>query len=166
VQRQDEEEGTLLTRYTDDDRTWSSGDKEKAMPSIGQQNLETVMIDFFGALRRGDFDAAATLLDPSVTWQGLREEWTCHGREEVIDTFRWGLDERRDVDALEFIQSSDRVVMGARGPSITEVGAEPLEGQIFNVFTLRDGRIVRIDDYRRRTEALSAAGIAADAGWR
>jgi hypothetical protein len=27
------------------------------MPSIGQENLETVMIDFFGALRRGDFEA-------------------------------------------------------------------------------------------------------------
>src|SRR6266487_6480662 len=60
------------------------------MPSIGQENLETVMIDFFGALRRGDFEAAAGLLDPDVSWQGLREEWVCHGREEVIDTFRWG----------------------------------------------------------------------------
>jgi putative transposase len=59
------------------------------MPSIGQENLETVMIDFFGALRRGDFEAAAGLLDPDVSWQGLREEWVCHGREEVIDTFRW-----------------------------------------------------------------------------
>jgi ketosteroid isomerase-like protein len=136
------------------------------MPSIGQENLETVMIDFFGALRRGDFDAAAGLLDPDITWQGLREDWVCHGREEVIDTFRWGLAERREVDALEFTRSDEQVVMGARGPSITEVGDEPLEGQIFNVFTLRDGRIVRIDDYRRRTEALSAAGIAADAGWR
>jgi hypothetical protein len=28
------------------------------MTSIGQENLETVMIDFFGVLRRGDFDAA------------------------------------------------------------------------------------------------------------
>jgi hypothetical protein len=35
--------------------------------------------------------------------------------------------------------------MGARGPSITEVAGEPLGGQIFNVFTLRDARIVRID---------------------
>jgi hypothetical protein len=33
------------------------------MPSIGQENLETVMIDFFGALRSGDFDAATSLLD-------------------------------------------------------------------------------------------------------
>jgi ketosteroid isomerase-like protein len=136
------------------------------MASIGQENLETVMIDFFGAVRRGDFDAAAALLDPDVAWQGLREEWVCHGREEVIETFRQGLEERRDIDGLEFTRGGDQVVLGARGPSITEVAGEPLEGQIFNVFTLRDGRIVRIDDYRRRGEALAAAGVPEDAGWR
>ena len=48
---------------------------------------------------------------------------------------------------------------------MTEVAGEPLEGQIYNVFTLRAGRITRIDDYRRRSEALAAAGIANDAGW-
>src|SRR6266536_3457502 len=105
------------------------------MPSIGQENLETVMIDFFGALRRGDFESAAGLLDPDVSWQGLREEWVCHGRE---------------LDALEFTRGGEQVVLGARGPSIGPA-EEPL-GQIFNVFTLRDGRIVRIDDYRCRRE--------------
>src|SRR5438128_878682 len=82
------------------------------MPSIGQENLETVMIDFFGALRRGDFEAAAGLLDPDVSWQGLREEWVCHGREEVIDTFRWGLEQRREIDALEFSRGGEQVVLG------------------------------------------------------
>jgi ketosteroid isomerase-like protein len=133
---------------------------------MGQENLETVMIDFFGALRRGNFEAAAGLLDPDVSWQGLRDEWVCHGREEVIDTFRWGLEQRREIDALEFTRADERVVLGARGPSISAVEDEPLEGQIFNVFTLRDGRIVRIDDYRGRREALAAAGIAEDADWR
>jgi len=136
------------------------------MPSIGQENLETVMIDFFGALRGGDFDAAASLLDPDVAWQGLRDEWVCHGREEVLETFRMGLEQRREIDALEFTRGGEQVVLGARGPSITEVGGEPLGGQIFNVFTLRDGRIVRIDDFRSRTEALAAAGVEGDAGWR
>jgi len=136
------------------------------MPSIGQANLETVMIDFFGALRRGDFDAAAALLDPEVSWQGLREEWVCHGRDDVIKTFRWGLERRREVDALEFTRAGDQVVLGARGASISEVEGEPLEGQIFNVFTLRDGRITRIVDYHQRSEALAAAGITDDAGWR
>ena len=37
------------------------------MPSIGQENLERVMIDFLGALRRGDFEAAAGLLDSDVS---------------------------------------------------------------------------------------------------
>ena len=134
------------------------------MPSIGQQNLETVMIDFFGALRRGDFEAAAELLDPDVSWQGLREEWVCHGRDEVLDTFRWGLERRREIDALEFIRAGEQVVLGARGPNIGPA-EEPLS-QIFNVFTLRDGRILRIEDYRRRREALAAAGVAEDADWR
>jgi ketosteroid isomerase-like protein len=70
------------------------------------------------------------------------------------------------VDALEFTRSGDQVVLGARGPSITEAGDEPLEGQIFNVFTLRDGRILRIVDYRYRGEALAAAGLTEDTGWR
>ena len=70
------------------------------MPSIDQENLETVMIDFFGALRRGDFEAAAGLLDPDVSWRGLREEWVCHGREEVVDTFRWGLVRRRSASVV------------------------------------------------------------------
>jgi hypothetical protein len=82
------------------------------MPSIGQANLETVMIDFLGALRRGDFDAAAGLLDPDVSWQGLREEWVCHGREEVIDTFRWGLARRREIDALEFTRGGEPGCVG------------------------------------------------------
>ncbi len=136
------------------------------MASIGQENLETVMIDFFGALRGGDFDAAAGLLDPEIAWRGLREEWVCHGRKEVLETFRSGLEQRREVDALEFTRGGDQVVLGARGPSMTEVGGEALGGQIFNVFTLRDGRIVRIDDYRGRSEALAAAGVAENVGWR
>jgi ketosteroid isomerase-like protein len=135
------------------------------MPSIGQENLETVMIDFFGALRRADFEAAAELLDPDVIWRGLREEWVCHGREEVVDTFRWGLEQRREIDALEFTRGGEQIVLGARGASISAVEDEPLEGQIFNVFTLRDGRIVRIDDYRGRREALTAAGVAEGVDW-
>jgi ketosteroid isomerase-like protein len=135
------------------------------MASTSQENLETVMIDFFGALRRGDVAGASTFLDQDVTWQGLRADWVCHGPEQVLEWFRWGLEHRRDVEALEFTCSGDRVVLGARGPSITAVEDEPLEGQIFNVFSLRDRRIVRIDDYRKRGEAFAAAGIDHRRDW-
>jgi hypothetical protein len=64
---------------------------------------------------RCHFEAAAELLDPDVSWQGLREEWVCHGRDEVLDTFRWGLERRREIDALEFTRAGEQVVLGARG---------------------------------------------------
>jgi hypothetical protein len=96
----------------------------------------------------------------------LRDAWVCHGREQVVETFRWGLEQRREIDTLEFTRGGEQVVLGARGASIDAVEDEPLEGQIFNVFTLRDGRVVRIDDYRGHREALMAAGVAEDADWR
>jgi hypothetical protein len=74
------------------------------------------------------------------------------------------LEQCRGIDALEFTRGGEQVVLGARGPNIGP--EEELLGQIFNVFTLRDGRIVRIDDYRGRNEALDAAGVAGDVGWR
>src|SRR5213593_4203407 len=82
------------------------------MVASGQENLETVLIDFLGALRRADQEAMRAVLDPDVTWQGLREGWVCHGPDEVIDTLQQGLEQRRDVSALEFIRAGDRVVMG------------------------------------------------------
>ena len=136
------------------------------MASTGQRNFEMVIFDFFGALRSGHYELAAEMLEPDVRWQGLHDDWVCLGRDEVLETFRLGIEERRDVDALEFVRAGDQVVFGARGPSITEVGGEPLEGQIFNVYTLRDGRIAEIHDYRLRSEALAAAGAAEGADWR
>jgi hypothetical protein len=42
------------------------------MPSIGQENLETVMIDFFGALRRGHFEACGGPARLTITGAGRR----------------------------------------------------------------------------------------------
>jgi len=92
-----------------------------------QENLEIVLLDYLGAIRKGDQEALRAVLDPDVTWQGLHEEWACHGPDEVIETLQEGLRMRRDVAALEFVRAGDRVVMGVRGPAIDEVGGEPLE---------------------------------------
>jgi ketosteroid isomerase-like protein len=136
------------------------------MAADGQANLETVIFDYLGALREADQEAVRAVLDPNVIWQGLHEDWVCHGPDEVIETLQEGLRLRRDVAALEFVRAGERVVMGVRGSSLDEVGGEPLGGQIFNVFTLKDGRIVRIEDYRLRTEALQAAHADDDSRWR
>lgn len=136
------------------------------MVTEGQRNLETVIFDYLGALREGNQEAVRAVLDPNVTWQGLHEDWVCHGPDEVIETLQEGLRLRRNVAALEFVRAGSRLVMGVRGPSLDEVGGEPLDGQIFNVFTLSNGKIVRIEDYRLRAEALKAAQADEDSRWR
>ncbi len=98
------------------------------MVANGHENLETVLLDYLSAIRAGDPDAIRAVLDPEVIWQGLHDEWVCHGPDEVIKTLQEGLRLRRDVAALEFIPGGNRVVMGVRGPAIDEVGGEPLGG--------------------------------------
>ena len=79
------------------------------MISEGQRNLETVIFDYLGALREGDEEAARAVLDPKVTWQGLHEDWVCHGPDEVLETLQAGLRLRRDVAALEFVRAGGRI---------------------------------------------------------
>jgi hypothetical protein len=84
---------------------------------------------------------------------------------EVIETLQEGLRLRRDVSALEFVRAGTRLVMGVPGPSLDEVGGSRLA--VRSSMSLRwDGRIVRIEDYRLRAEALKAAEADEDSGWR
>jgi hypothetical protein len=89
---------------------------------------------------------------PDVFWQGIREDLVCENRSE----------------AMEVIATEEQVVLGVRSSQLREVGGVPLRGQIFQVFTLRqgDGRIVRVDEYERRGEALAAAGAEGRGEWR
>jgi hypothetical protein len=64
---------------------------------------------------------------------------------------------------------TSRQTTASKGPVAERVEHRPAEeplDQIFNVFTLRDTRIVRIEDFRGRREALTASGVADDADWR
>jgi hypothetical protein len=56
-----------------------------------------------------------------LVWQGLNEEWVCHGRQEVVDTFTGQRDEAREVDALELIGAERHAVLRARGAGVLEM---------------------------------------------
>lgn len=42
----------------------------------------------------------------------------------------------------------------------------PVGGQIFQVFTMRDGGVVRVDEYEGRGEALANVGAEGRGDWR
>ena len=141
-------------------------------------NAIEAVVGWMDAMRRGDLDAAAEWFHPEVTWTGVPAGAVCRNRDEVLDMLRDSLRPARrsavlrarrglrGAEAVELIApSAGTVVLGAKVPGLTEVGGEDLEGQLFNVFRVREGRIVAVADYALRDDALQAAGATPPA-WR
>ena len=104
----------------------------------------------------GDMQAIAAQLHSDVVHQGVSDELVCRGREEVLESIRRSGGGDAGIDHLELVDAGDRVIVGLAGPRFREVPW--LRGQLFIVFTVRDGLIVRMDDRRTRAEAFTAAG--------
>jgi ketosteroid isomerase-like protein len=130
-----------------------------------EDNIKIILADWLDALRRHDLDALELRMAPDVFWQGIREDFICKDREEAMERLREQQREEHGVEALELVATEEKVMLGVRGTQLREVGGVPLGGQIFQVFTLRDGAIVRVDEYERRGDALAAAGAEDRGDW-
>jgi ketosteroid isomerase-like protein len=119
-----------------------------------------VVFDHLYARRRGDIEALTAGLDPDIVHQGVVPSLVCTGREAVVERMQSSLEQvETGIERLELIAAGERVIVGVAGPRFREVPF--LNGEIFMLFTLRDDRIVRIDDHRSREDAIRAAETAA-----
>jgi hypothetical protein len=127
---------------------------------VTQANIE-VVFDHLNARRVHDLARLESQLDPDVVHQGVLPELVCNNRDEVLSMVQRGFaGDGFGIDRLELIDAGDRVVVGLAGPRFSQVPWSPINGQIYMVYTLRDGRIVRMDDYLSRADAMAAAGAA------
>ena len=133
--------------------------------STPEDNIKVILADWLDALRRQDLDAIEQRMAPEVFWQGIREDFVCVDRDEAMSLLREQQREDYGVEALELVATEEKVVLGVRSTQLQEVGGVPLGGQIFQVFTLRDGIIVRVDEYERRIDALEAADAEGRGDW-
>ncbi len=131
-----------------------------------EDNIKIILADWLDALRRHDFDAIERRMAPDVFWQGIREDFVCADRSEAMELLREQQREEHGVEALELVGTEEKVMLGVRSIQLQEVGGVALGGQIFQVFTLREGIIVRVDEYERRGEALVAADAEGQGDWR
>ena len=121
--------------------------------------LATVF-DHFAARRHRNIEAIRAGLDPDVVHQGVLPELVCTGRDEVLARVRSTFEQDDfGVERLELIAAGDSVIVVIAGPRFREIPF--LDGEIFIVFSVRDGLIVRMDDYRTRDDAYRAVGTAA-----
>jgi ketosteroid isomerase-like protein len=145
--------------------------------SMREPNAMEALVGWLDAMRRGDIDAAAEWFDPEVSWRGLGDA-VCRNRVDVLemlgDSFipcpedpasfelEPGL---RGAEAVELVSpDAQTVVLAAKVAGLSEVNGISVDGQLYNVFLVRRGRIVEVTDFARRAEALAAAG-ARRPGW-
>jgi hypothetical protein len=139
---------------------------------LSSANAIEAVVGWMDTMRRGDLTAAADWFHPQVTWRGIPDDAVCRNRADVLEMLADSLvpcpedpaayelePGLRGAEAVELISAgAETVVLGARIEGLSEIGDVPVHGQIFNVFRVRDGRIVAVADYARREDALAAAG--------
>jgi catechol 2,3-dioxygenase-like lactoylglutathione lyase family enzyme len=120
------------------------------------QNLDLILFGWVDALRRRDPKAIADRLAADIVWQGLRRDLVCPNRDAVLQNITAGGPHRDQLTGIEIIGLDEhRVLLGVQMPGVTEFFGESLDGEIFDVFTINDGVITRIDEFKTRDDALT-----------
>jgi ketosteroid isomerase-like protein len=107
-----------------------------------------------------DLDEALAHVDPGIVWNPV-EESSAQGPEAVrASTERWK-SEWDDYELIpeEFADMGDRVVATVRFRARGRGSGIEVDARLYDVFTLRDGQIVRMDQFTEQSEALAAVGL-------
>jgi ketosteroid isomerase-like protein len=125
---------------------------------MSQENVEIVR-RCFDDYRRGAPDAALAWLAPDVVWE-VGQELPARGPGAVRELWeRWESDwEALEMVREEFIDAGDRVFVTVHYSGRGRGSRVPFDDRLFDVYTLREGKIIRKREFRDRSEALEAAG--------
>ena len=135
---------------------------------MSQENVEIVRREA-RAWQRDDFEAWLSFIDPDVEWltaidrglgragsvyhghEGMRELWNLWRSE--FDDFSIQADEIRDL-------ADQRVLTLAHWQFRGRASGIMVESQLALLMTIRDGKIVRSEDYLSHQEALEDVGMS------
>jgi ketosteroid isomerase-like protein len=132
------------------------------------QEAVDLLLRGYRAFVAGDLDAVAAMLDPEVEWIGVGEVAAIADRADVMDVLAERLAEDYHVTVDRCIGVGDRVVVSMR---FSRVEADPtderplqsrryyLVGRYAAVVTMRDGRVVRVEEHPHLASALEAVGV-------
>ena len=109
-------------------------------------------------IRRGNPLDLLELVAPDAVWESADGAKACDGRDQLTKTLLWRGAAHR-LRATSFVDVGDRVVVTVAGTRMGRLGAPWWAWRIFQVVTLRDGKIARIQDFPRRADAFAAVGL-------
>jgi ketosteroid isomerase-like protein len=104
-----------------------------------------------------DVDEALTYADPGIVWNPV-EEFPTHGHDAVRASLaRWKA-EWDDYKLMpeEFVDMGARVAVTVRLRGRGRGSGVEIDARFYDVYTVRNGKIVRMDQFTERSEALAA----------
>jgi len=130
---------------------------------MSQENVDLVRRGYEYFARTGEPDVSAYA--PEIEWHGAAEDpglEVFHGVEGVkklVEEVQEQLDDFR-TEPFEFLDAGDRVVAGLVHRGRGRGSSAEVEMREWNVFLIREGRIVTVHEYGKREDALKAAGLS------
>jgi ketosteroid isomerase-like protein len=130
------------------------------------RNVETLR-GLADAFNERDLDRAIGTFDPEAEWQMAREDPDStiqRGAQAIRGMWDSWLESYPDLQlrAEEVVPADDRVFVWVRITGSGAASGAEVEMQEAYVYTMRDGRIVRVEEYFDRREGLAAAGLDYD----
>lgn len=131
---------------------------------MSQENVEIVR-RCYGYWADRDLSSVEKAIDPDAVLDLSRNELN-PGVHHGLDGFRRFVDqidevwENFEIEPQEFIDAGDHVVAAVRISGKGRGSGVKVGMELFNVWTLRDGKVMKLTGgYRDRAEALQAAGL-------
>ena len=133
---------------------------------MASENVELVR-SIYADWERGDWNSTAYAFDPEMEFARIgRPDFAEHlGEWRGFDEMRAALLawmrswEDIRVQAERVIDLGDRVLVLSRQSGRGKRSGVPLDTEYGDIFTIRDGKIVRWELYMERADALAAAGL-------
>ena len=106
-----------------------------------------------------DVDEALTYADPDIVWNPIEESPT-QGHDAVRASLEGWKGEWDDYKLMpeEFVDRGDLVIVTVRLAGRGRGSGVEIAARFYDVYTLRDGKIVRMDQFTELSEALEAVG--------
>ena len=132
---------------------------------MSQRNVE-ILRSAYEAFDSGEANKLFELLDPDIEWQAAEDTEPKHGVEGVLESLGAWFQVWDDLhmEPEEFIDGGDHVVAVVMFRGRVAGSNEQVSQRFFQVWTLRDDRVVAFREYQTRREALDATDAAESAG--
>jgi ketosteroid isomerase-like protein len=122
----------------------------------------------YGQFAQGNYWAASEVFHPQVEWlmtpsvRGLDGEGVYRGFEECERAIRGWLSTWAWVrtEATEFIQADGAIVVICQDRARLQGGSAEVRMDLAAVWTMLDGKAIRVEHFDDRAEAFAAAGLS------